>query len=122
VSDERERHQRDHADRGKVPVGVIRRLLQVRHDRYRPARRGEQGVAVGQALHGHVGADRAAGAGAVVDDERLPERLLQLLGHQARGDIGGLPRRPGHDDFHRPVRVALRERDRRQKQCTHECG
>src|SRR5881396_1718548 len=66
--------------------------------------------------------DNRAGAGAVVDDERLLERLLQLLGYHARGDVGGLPRRPRHDDSHGPVRVALRERDRGKKRCGYECG
>ena len=72
------RRQRDQAHRREILERVVRDLLQVRHDRDRPARSGEQRVAVRRALHHHVGADRAAGARAVVDYERLAERLLQL--------------------------------------------
>ena len=110
INDQGERRRGDQAHRREILQRLVGRLLQVRHDRERSARGGEQRVAIGRALHHGVGADRAAGAGLVVDDERLAERVLQLLRDHARRDVGGLARRPGHDHFHRVVRIRLRKR------------
>jgi hypothetical protein len=42
--------------------------------------------------------DVAAGAGPVVDDDRLPPHLLQLRTERTGDDVGGAARREGHDD------------------------
>ena len=44
----------------------------------------EERVAVGRRLGGELGADRAAGAGPIVDDDRLAEIGPELLRDRAR--------------------------------------
>ena len=109
MGDERERRQADQAYGREILQRLVRRLLQVRHDRVRPARAREQRVAVGRAFRDRIRADRAARTCAVVDHERLAEHALQLLRDHARGDVGRLPRRPGHDHPDRAVGIGLRE-------------
>ena len=50
-----------------------------------------KGVPVRRRLHDHVGADVAARARAVVDDDRLPPSFRQLLPHRARKDVHAGP-------------------------------
>ena len=64
-----------------------------------------QRVAVRRGGGAGLGGDDAAGAGPVVDHELLAEALLQLLGHQARGDVGDAARPVGHDDADRTVGI-----------------
>ena len=72
---------------GKLPV-------ERRVDRVRADRADQQRVAVGRRLGDDVGADRAAGAAAVVDDHLLPGGLGEHLGERpARRCRSG--RRPG---------------------------
>ena len=54
-------------------------------------------VAVGRRLRHHVGADRAAGAGAVLDDDILSELPADLLHHDARDDVARTARTERHD-------------------------
>ncbi len=52
------------------------------------ARRGhQQGVTVGRRLRDRVGGDHRAGAGAVLDDDRLSERRFHRLAQQPRHDV-----------------------------------
>src|SRR5262249_34749153 len=67
-----------------------------------------------------------AGAGAVVDDDRLPERLGDPFGEQAREDVRAAARRVGHDHRDRPLRIGLgrgrgneRDQHREGEQGTH---
>ena len=46
-----------------------------------------QRVAVGIGEGGFLGADRIAGAGTVVDDDALAERLAEAIGDDPRDDI-----------------------------------
>src|SRR5262249_42026298 len=73
-------------------------------------------VAVGRRLGDGGGPDIAVGAGAVVDDERLPE-LVEQLGTDAAGQkvdaAAGLGRRHQRHRFTRP---ALRRGHRRREQ------
>jgi hypothetical protein len=55
-----------------------------------------------------VGADIAAGAGAVLDNHRLAEPLLQPFGHDAGHRIDAAAGRNVNDDFDRPVRIVGR--------------
>ena len=70
-----------------------------------PLRRTQEGVAVGGRLEDVFGADIAAGAGAVLDNERLAQGGLQLLRHHPCQGIGGAARRDGNDDRHGPCRI-----------------
>ncbi|MPM72283.1 hypothetical protein SDC9_119256 [bioreactor metagenome] len=56
-----------------------------------------QRVAVGRGLGHEVGADVAARAGAVLDDEGLAQRARGLLAQGAGDGIHGAARREGHD-------------------------
>ena len=61
--------------------------------RGRPSRRGR--------------ADEAVAAGAVLDDDLLPQPLLQLLRDDARGDVDKAARGEGHEDADWLGRVVL---------------
>ena len=55
-----------------------------------------------------LGADVSAGAGLVVDEDLLAQRLAEVLGDQAGRDIGALPGLVRHDQAHRLVGIGLR--------------
>ena len=115
VDGQDQRHAQQVRDRRQVLRRIERHLLvEARIDHDRRARRDEQRVAVGRRLGDHRRADVAAGAAAVVDDERLLQLLRQPLGHRARGDVRRSARRPRHDDGDRLGRIRLRERDGRR--------
>src|SRR6267154_5807220 len=108
-------HERD---RGEVPLRVERQRPVQRHvDRV--GRRGdEERVAVGRALRDEIGADVAARSGAVLDDDRLPERFAQTGRERPRGEIGDPARRKSDDEPDR-LRGVLRERGERKKERDH---
>jgi hypothetical protein len=58
----------------------------------------QQGVAILLGLGDQVGADIAAGAGLVLDHDRLADGVLQLRADEARQDVRGPARRERHDD------------------------
>ena len=58
-------------------------------------------VAVGRGADDLGRGDVAAGAGFVVDDDRLPQRLGELLRHDARHHVGAAAGREAHDDADR---------------------
>ena len=70
----------------------------------------QQRVAVRRRFRHEVGADDRAGAGAVLDDERLSQRLLQLLAEIARVDVGRAAGAERHDDAYRFRGISLRLR------------
>ncbi len=77
-------------------LGVHRRRQHVgRH-----ARR-HQRVAVGLAARHRLGTDETAAAGAVLDEELLPEGLTQLLREYSRQQVVSAARRIGDHDAHR---------------------
>ena len=76
------RDRRDVADEIEIELVVERRVDRVR------SRDQEERVAVGGRTHDRLGADIAAGARPVLDDEWLAEPLRQPLTHQARDDVG----------------------------------
>src|SRR5262249_57081054 len=75
----------------------------------------EQGGAVRGRAHDGLGGDIAAGAGAVLDDERLAEPFRQKLADQPRHDVDVVARGESDDDVHRPARIGLRLRRRRSQ-------
>ena len=71
---------RHHRDRLEVLHRVVGDLLVERRiDRHRGARRHQQRVAVGRGLGDRVDPDLLAGAGPVLDHERLADPLLPYL-------------------------------------------
>ena len=66
----------------------------------------QQRVTVRRGLRDLSRADRAARAGDVFDDERLPETLTELLRKQARDQVGRTAGRIGHDDADLLGRIA----------------
>jgi hypothetical protein len=63
-----------------------------------------------------VGADVAAGAGAVLDDHRLANLLAQLVGEQPRHDVGGAARGERRNEADRLGRVGLGVRGAAQRE------
>ena len=79
-------------------------------------------VAVRRRLRHHFGADIAAGAGPVVDDDLLVPRLGEFLSDQARHQINAAAGSKGDDEADRAGGVGLRIHDgragnRKQKYC-----
>ena len=62
----------------------------------------QQRIAIRGRPRDRLGADVAAGAGAVLDDELLAEAVRQPLTHQARLDVGRPAGGKADDDAHRP--------------------
>ena len=58
-----------------------------------------KGVAVRVGLGDRVGAGVAARARLILDHERLPEFVLQIVGQHAADDIGRRAGRERHDEF-----------------------
>ena len=106
------RHPRDAGDRREVADRVVRHLrVQPRVDRVRRHRAHDDRRAVGRRLRGEVGADVAAGAGAVVDDDDA-EAVLHLVGERAGDDVERAAGRIGDDQADRlrcaPARAVQR--------------
>ena len=76
------RDRRDVADEIEIELVVERRVDRVRRSDQ------EERVAVRRRAHDRLGADIAAGARPVLDDELLAEPLRQPLTDQARDDVG----------------------------------
>ena len=55
-----------------------------------------------------AGAERIAGAAAVLDEELFAQNRAEIVGHDAGDKVDGAGRDRGHDDFHRPIRIGLR--------------
>ena len=70
----------------------------------------QQRVAVARRLRHHLGADDAAGAAAVVDDDLAAGDLRQLGADDARDDVDGAAGRERHDQADRPIGIGLRLR------------
>src|SRR4029079_12733005 len=89
---------------------IVRELVEARVDRV-AAGNDREGVAVGRGFHADLRAERAAGAGAVLHDDLLLQRLGQLLRGDARDEVGAAARRERRDEADRLRRVGrLRHR------------
>ena len=80
---------------------------------------GEERAPSGAGLGDELAGDHAAGAGLVLDDERLAERLREPRRDELRGGVDVAARRVGHDQSHRLVRPLLRGRRRRGAEREH---
>src|SRR5262249_3304431 len=74
-----------------------------------------QGLAVGWQLGELCRGDRAIGAGAVLDDDRLTPNLFKLAAEVTRDDIGRSAGRETYEEAHRPRRIGLRANDPRHR-------
>src|SRR6516225_6603047 len=89
------------------------------------ARRAEeaQGIAVGSRAHDCFGADIAAGAGTIFNDELLTQPLRQPLPDQPRSNVGRTSGSERNDQAHRPCRIGLCQYDpRHNRQRGGSCG
>ena len=104
-------HGGDLADEAEVLERVVAQIGA--HDRVHYVRRDggdAEGVTVGRGIGDRLGADRAAGAAAVVDDERLPKLASHALGGDAADDVGRAAGRERDDQRDGLRRIRLRER------------
>ena len=102
VNGENLRRGTDHADRSEVLDRVVwQLLLQDRIDRESRRARKKQRVAIGRGSRADFGADDAAGAGAVVDDDLLAELLAQFCCKHAAEDVVAAARWKRDDHPHR---------------------
>jgi hypothetical protein len=70
-------------------------------------------IVVRRRIHDRLGADIAAGAGPVLDDEVLPEPPREPLTDQARRDVDPAARGKTDNDADGPARIGLRSREAR---------
>ena len=110
IDDHDKESARDSCDRRNVPNEIE---IEVRVERGVDGvcrRCPKQRVAIRRRLHNDFGADIAAGARPVLNDELLAEPLRQSLTDQARDNVRPDARRKADDDADRPRRIGLRPR------------
>ena len=99
----------DRGDRDQVLHGVERhRLLHERIDHQVAVEHEAERGAVGRGLGDHVHAERAGGAGAVLDHRLLAGAARDLLGQEPRAEIGNAAGGKAGDDSDRFARPVLR--------------
>src|SRR5712691_9007506 len=109
------RRRSDPADRREVLARIVADIaIEARPDRQRAGISQQDGGAVGRAFRHRASSDRAAGAAAVVDDDRLAERLAHLVRDDPPDDGGAAAGRERDNERDRPVRIVLRGRGRRR--------
>jgi hypothetical protein len=102
VCDEYARSGGKHRNGCDAPDGVVRQLVERSAGGIGRRHHGER-VTVRSGARRDIGADRAAGARAIIDDELLAELLEQTRRQQARDDIGAVAGRERYDHAHRPL-------------------
>ena len=103
-------------DRGKIAQAVVGQLRVERRVDRKARRNHQQRVAIGIGVRGKFAADDAVGAAAVVDDQGLSPRLVQMRADQSCLHVARTTGAEGHDQADRFGRVILCqriERDRR---------
>ncbi len=117
-----ERNAVDGADRRDVTDEiVVGPVIKRRVDRVRCVSHQER-IAVGRRVHDRLGADIAAGARAVVDDELVTELVRQPLRNEARRDVDRAGGRSADNQSHRPGRIGLRSCDPRCRRKRDHAG
>ena len=110
-----QRKRGHHADRLEIDIGLVG---EIRIERDRGGMRAhlahQDGVAVGIGAHRAGRADGAAGAGDVLDDDLLAQRVRHVIADDAGGDVGRASGRERHDQRDRARGIVLRARNERQ--------
>ena len=121
-NDQRERDDRQQGDRLQILVRIVIEALEpMLVDGHFRGLADEQRQPVGICHGDAAGADRAASAGAIFHDHRLPERRRKLGRDNARHHIAGAAGRIGHDQVDRAARIGLAPgRQRRHGQPSHK--
>ena len=101
-------HVREHGDRGEILLQVVAQPRVHAHRNRVVHRAHQQRVAVGRRLGRHLGAQRAASASPVVDDERLTHARRQHLGEWPCERIGSAAGWERYDQPYRFGGIALR--------------
>jgi hypothetical protein len=118
-----QRHQEDVRDRQEVGQRLVGQVgIQAGIDAERAARHDHQRVAVWRGHLAVLGGRDTAAASLVLDDDLLLPLLRQLLGHQAREDIGSLSGRERHDEAHGLVGPRGLRDGRCSKRCARRAG
>ena len=113
MCDQQEGSDRNQADRREIAQCVVGDLLlQIGQDHQCAGAAEEERVAVGYRFRRQFGANQAAGATPVVDDELLTELRGEPRQHHARDDVGRAAGGHGHDHAHRLFRIGLRGGER----------
>ena len=116
VDHQEERRRRQQRHRHEILERLVGHLLAHRHvDGHGRAGGLHQRVAVRRRAHDLHGGERRRGARPVLDDERLAELLLELLRDQPRQQVGAAAGGERHHDGHRPRRILLGMRRRREQ-------
>ena len=69
----------------------------------------QQRVAVRSGFGGEIGADHAAGAAAIIDEDLLAEFFAELVGDDAPDHVVAAARRERNDQANGPCRIILRD-------------
>ena len=109
MTDERELEVGDLRDRREVRQRVVRQLREHhRREHGDDDRRQHQHAAVGRRVLHRLGDDPAAGAGPVLDHDRLLQLVLHAVGDQPRGDVGRAAGGEADEQPHRLVDLGER--------------
>src|SRR5262249_5868996 len=103
------RDRRDVADEIEIELLVERRVARV------PRSNQKERVAVRWRADARLGADIAASARSILNDEWLAEPLRQPLTHRARDDVGRATGRRRQNQAYRPRWIGLRPCDMRRE-------
>jgi hypothetical protein len=105
------RPDRDHLGAGaqvghrhELLVRVEGELLQHRREQQHRGGREQHGIPIARRGSDQTGADGAAGARPILDDEALPELVCEMLGAESRHHVGVAAGGQRHDHGHRPRR------------------
>ncbi len=103
------RHDADERDRDELARRIVAHLVLVEMlvDRDLARGRHQQRETVGRRLRDGRGGDHPARAGAVLDDNGLPERRFHRLGEEPRHDVHPAARGIADEDADRPLRIAV---------------
>ena len=108
VGDDDEIEQAQRRDRREFLERIERQALEQRHAHRRAVGQHRERMAVGgRSEHGARGGD-AARARLVLDHEALAEFLAELVGDDARGDVGDAAGGERQHDTDRTIRIGLR--------------
>ena len=107
-----------HRDRREILQRIVRQLfIDGGVDRDRSGLAEQQRVAVGLGFVDEIGADDRTGTAAVLDHDRLPDRLADPFGNDARDRVGAAAGGVGHDQPNRVRGIFVGVRGERRCQC-----